>query len=96
MDLPVLEAFLQELAQTYNRTADYVLKSLIAGVVGTSYVLVERAGGQLPKVGPAWDELRYQYEHSMPQRWRDEVCRRPRNVDSACRLASELATPMPI
>jgi hypothetical protein len=67
IDLPVFETFLIELAERYNRSADYLVKSLIGGVVGTSYVLVERAGGRLPKMEPGWDEVRRQFSRSMPQ-----------------------------
>jgi hypothetical protein len=70
IDLPVFEEFVMKLAEQYN-TNYFVVKSLIGGVLGTSYVMVERAGGQLPDIDPnqtpAWDDLRFEYSRSMPQ-----------------------------
>lgn len=71
IDLPVFERFLIALVKEYNGTGHYIVRSLIAGVIGTSYVLVERAGGQLPMTEPrqtqAWTELHREYARSMPQ-----------------------------
>ena len=68
IDLPVFEAFLIRLADRY-KTPYYVVKSLVTGVFGTSYVMVERAGGRLPEMDsqmPAWDDIRFQFSRSMP------------------------------
>lgn len=66
IDVPVFEQFVVRLAWEYNRTAHHVVRSLIAGVLGTSYVMLERAGGQLPATGPEWATVRGEYSRSMP------------------------------
>ena len=68
IDLPVFEEFVRQLADQYT-TPYYVVKTLIEGVFVTSYVMVERAGGQLPEMDPqtpGWDEIRLQFSRSMP------------------------------
>jgi hypothetical protein len=68
IDLPVFEAFVMSLAEQYN-TPYYVVKSLITGVFGTSYVMAERAGGQLPEMdpqAPGWEEMHFEFSRSMP------------------------------
>jgi hypothetical protein len=68
IDLPVFEAFVMMLADRYN-TPYYVVKSLVAGVFGASYVMIERAGGQLPEMDsqmPDWNDTRFQFSRSMP------------------------------
>jgi len=70
IDLPVFEEFVKKLVQQYN-TPYYVVHSLTAGVFGTSYVMVERAGGRLPEIdphrAPAWEAQHMQFSRSMPQ-----------------------------
>lgn len=66
INVPVFEKFLARLADEYYRTAHYVVRSLIFGVIGTSYVMLERVGGQLPAMGPEWPEVRAEYSRSMP------------------------------
>jgi hypothetical protein len=70
VDLPALEQFVMKLAPRYTAHY-YVFKSLIAGVFGPSYVMVERAGGQLPDMdpnrAPGWDDAHSQFSGSMPR-----------------------------
>lgn len=69
IDLPVFEEFVMRLADQYA-TPYYIVQSLIAGVFGTSYVIVERAGGRLPEIdpqrAPEWEEIVFQFSRSMP------------------------------
>jgi Family of unknown function (DUF6086) len=70
IDLPVFEEFVVKLAEQYN-TPYYVVESLTAGVFGTSYVMVERAGGRLPEIdpqrAPAWEAQHLEFSRSMPR-----------------------------
>jgi hypothetical protein len=70
IDLPGLEQFTMKLAPRYT-THYYVVKSLIAGVFGPSYVMVERAGGQLPDMdpdqSPGWEDMHSEFSRSMPR-----------------------------
>jgi hypothetical protein len=71
IDLPIFERFVAKLAEQYQNTGHYIIRSLIAGVLGPSYVMAERAGGQLPEIDPqrvpGWDELQFQFSRSMPR-----------------------------
>jgi hypothetical protein len=70
IDLPVFEEFIVKLSDQYA-TPYYVAQSLITGVFGTSYVIVQRAGGQLPEIdaqrAPGWEEMVFQFSRSMPR-----------------------------
>jgi hypothetical protein len=70
IDLPVLEKFVQTLARQYDHHGILYINSLIEGVLGISYVLVERAGGHpaeiTPQQAPGWDDLRIQFSREMP------------------------------
>jgi hypothetical protein len=70
IDLPVLEEFLRKLVEQYDHRGHFIVMSLIAGVLGTSYVMVERAGGRVPEIDPqrvpGWDDLHAQFSRSMP------------------------------
>jgi hypothetical protein len=70
IDLPVFERFLIKLVEQYQHTGHYIIRSLVAGVLGTSYVMVERAGGHVPEIDPqrvpGWDDLHFQFSRSMP------------------------------
>jgi hypothetical protein len=71
IDVPVLERFLKRLAEQYDDRGPVIASSLTGGVLGASYVLVERAGGQLPEMdpqqAPAWKEMHSQFSRSMPR-----------------------------
>jgi hypothetical protein len=71
IDVPLFGKFLKGLVEEYDRTTHYILKSLTSGVIGTSYVILERAGGELPEIDPrqmpAWPELHREYSRSMPR-----------------------------
>ena len=71
VDVPLLETFLTKLARQYDYRGHFIIMSLIGGVLGTSYVLVERAGGRLPEIdphrAPAWEAQHMQFSRSMPQ-----------------------------
>jgi Family of unknown function (DUF6086) len=70
IDLPVFEEFVKKLARQYNAPY-YVVHSLATGVFGTSYVMVERAGGQLPEIDPGraavWETQHLEFARSMPK-----------------------------
>ncbi len=70
IELSVFEEFVARLAGQYT-TPYYVVQSLIAGIFGTSYVMGERAGGQLPEMdpqrAPGWDETLFEFSRSMPR-----------------------------
>jgi hypothetical protein len=70
IDLPVFEEFLRKLVEQYDHRGHFIIMSLTAGVLGTSYVMVERAGGHVPEVDPervpGWDDLHFQFSRSMP------------------------------
>jgi hypothetical protein len=71
IDLPVFEEFLRKLVEQYDHRSHFIVMSLIAGVLGTSYVMVERAGGQVPEIDPqrvpGWEDLHFQFARSMPR-----------------------------
>jgi hypothetical protein len=52
IDLPVFQRFLIAFIERHNGSAHYIERSLIGGVLGISYVLVERAGGRLRETDP--------------------------------------------
>lgn len=61
--------FVAQLAKQYQGTAHPILRSLLVGFVGTSMVLVERAGLALPDLPPdqraAWTSLSAEQARSM-------------------------------
>jgi hypothetical protein len=71
VDLPLLERFVMRLVEQYDYRSHFIIISLIGGVLGSSYVLVERAGGQVPEIdprrAPAWDEMHTRFSRSMPR-----------------------------
>ncbi|MER7670567.1 DUF6086 family protein [Kitasatospora sp. NPDC096128] len=71
LDIPVLEAFVAELARRYHEATHLILRSLTVGFIATASVLVDRGGGQLPSGGPdrvaAWARLRQEQARSMPR-----------------------------
>jgi hypothetical protein len=70
IDMPMFERFLERLTEQYDDPSPFVIKALVEGVLGTSYVMVERGGGQVPEIDPqrvpGWEDLRYQFSRSMP------------------------------
>jgi Family of unknown function (DUF6086) len=71
VDVPLLETFLTRLVRQYDYRGHFIIMSLIGAVLGTSYVLVERAGGRLPEIdpqrAPAWEAQHLEFSRSMPR-----------------------------
>jgi hypothetical protein len=71
IDLPVFEEYLSAVVQKFHDSTHPILKSMLTALIATSWVIVERAGGRLPKTEPAqaaaWEQLSQEFAHSMPR-----------------------------
>lgn len=71
IDTSAFEEFVAEAIRQHDHATHPILRSLIAPVIATALVLVERIGGQPPQTEPdqtaAWNERRYEQAHFMPR-----------------------------
>lgn len=69
IDFPVFEAFVATLVERYEASTHPILRALTFAFIPTAEVLIERAGGVIPKATPqqetVWAAMRKEHAASM-------------------------------